>query len=230
LGQPFLDGAYWTIAYEIIFYGWIFLFMAAGLFERHWRAIVAAWLVMSLLNQSLIHSGVVEKLLITPYSGYFAFGLSLFRLRQAFSWTGVGVLAAAAAWASATPFLTQPDFVVTYGMERSALGLALMGPAAIGAVAAAALLPSLPIRPSLAVALGGLTYPLYLLHQNIGYAAFAHFGTPQNRWLVLVVLLAILMALSLAISRAVEPPARRAITAGALRLRDTLLRRRQQAA
>ncbi len=37
LGQPFLDGAYWTIAYEVIFYGWVFLLIAIGWFDRYWR-------------------------------------------------------------------------------------------------------------------------------------------------------------------------------------------------
>ncbi|RWX75033.1 acyltransferase [Neorhizobium lilium] len=230
LGQPFLDGAYWTIAYEIIFYGWIFLLIAVGIFERYWRVIVTIWLALSVLNESLIHSGALEKLLITSYSGYFAFGLALFRLRMSFSWTGAGVLLAAACWAAATPFLTEPEFVATYGMDRSMTGLLLMGPVALVAVAIAALLPSLPIKPALAVTLGGLTYPLYLLHQNIGYAVFANFGTTQSRWLLLGAILTVITALSLAISKTVEPPARRAIIAASLRLQARLSRSPQKTA
>ena len=32
-GQPFMDGAYWTIVYEIVFYGWVFLLLCAGWFR-----------------------------------------------------------------------------------------------------------------------------------------------------------------------------------------------------
>ncbi len=229
LGQPFLDGAYWTIAYEIIFYGWIFLAIAAGVFERHWRVIVLAWLALSVLNEGLLHSGAMEKLLITPYSGFFAFGLCLFRLRTRFSWSGAAVLAAASAWAVATPFLTEPEFLMNYGFDRSIIGLVVMGPAALILIAAAALLPSLPIRPQLAVALGGLTYPLYLLHQNIGYAVFANVGTSRNRWFLLAMVVAAVLAVSFLLSKAVEPPARRAIMAASLRLQGAFDRRRQAA-
>jgi peptidoglycan/LPS O-acetylase OafA/YrhL len=230
LGQPFLDGAYWTIAYEIIFYAWIFLAIATGIFQRHWRLIVLLWLGVSVLNEVLLHSGAIQKLFITTYSGYFAFGLSLFRLRTAYSRTGACVLAASACWAAVTPLIIEQEFLVTYGLDRSMIGLVLMGPAALAMVAAAALLPSLNIRPSLAVALGGLTYPLYLLHQNIGYAVFANFGTQENRWVLLATLLVVLFGASFAISKAVEPPARRAIIAASLRLQAGLGRLRQKPA
>jgi peptidoglycan/LPS O-acetylase OafA/YrhL len=230
LGQPFLDGAYWTIAYEIIFYGWVFLLIAAGLFERHWRLIVAIWLASSLANETLLHSGALQKLLITQYSGYFAFGLVLFRLKQSFSMPGLCMLSAATCWATAAPFITEVDFLATYGFHRNPGGLFLMGPLALIAVAAAAVAPSLPIRPWLAILLGGLTYPLYLLHQNIGYAAFANFGTPENRWLVMAIFLTLLLAASFLIARILEPAARRAITRMGASVRSNLSRRIQREA
>jgi peptidoglycan/LPS O-acetylase OafA/YrhL len=230
LGQPFLDGAYWTIAYEIIFYVWVFLLIATGMFERQWRLIVAVWLALSAANEALLHSGAVQKLLITQYSGYFAFGLVLFRLRQSFSVSGCCMLVAATCWATAAPFLTEAEFLATYGFHRNMAGLLLMGPLAVICVAVAALGPSLPIRSRVAITLGGLTYPLYLLHQNIGYTAFAHFGTPENRWLVMGLVLTILLAASALIARVVEPAARRAIIRLGGSLRSNLSRRIQREA
>ena len=57
----------------------------------------------------------------------------------------------------------------------------LTGIVAAGMVTLAALLPALPIRPALAYGLGALTYPLYLLHQHIGYATFTRFAGSANR-------------------------------------------------
>ncbi|MGL4241528.1 MAG: acyltransferase family protein, partial [Beijerinckiaceae bacterium] len=34
LGQPFVDGAYWSIVIEVIFYGWVAVLMALGVFGR----------------------------------------------------------------------------------------------------------------------------------------------------------------------------------------------------
>lgn len=224
LGQPFLDGAYWTIAYEIIFYAWVFLAIATGIFERGWRIAIVAWLAISVLNETMIGSGAVQKLLITEYSGYFAFGLTLYKAQKQPGLANLCVLATAAAWAIACPFLTQPDFVETYALDRSVFGLALIGPVALGAMTLAALLPSLRISPAVAVGLGGLTYPLYLLHQNIGYAVFANFGTEQSRWLVAFSLLIALLFVSWIIARTIEPLARRMIVDASRRIKNEALR------
>lgn len=230
LGQPFLDGAYWTIAYEIIFYAWVFLMIATGLFERGWRGIVLAWLAISIVNETWIGSGAVQKLMITEYSGYFAFGLALYKVQKQFSMAGFCVLSVAACWAIACPFLTQPAFVEAYALDRSPFGLVLIGPVALGAVTLAALAPSLRISPAVAIGLGGLTYPLYLLHQNIGYAVFANFGTQQNRWLVALGLTAMLLIVSWVIAKTIEPFARRSIVQFAAYLKEGFGRRRQRAA
>ncbi len=232
LGQPFLDGAYWTITYEIVFYGWVFMLMVSGLLENRWRTAALVWLAISAANEVVVGSGAIQKLLITEYSGYFVFGLSLYKLRQRASAADLLVLGAAACWAAITPFLTETDFVRLYGLNRPVIGLAVMGPAVLLLVAGCALAPSLPIRASLAMGLGGLTYPLYLLHQNIGYAIFARFGTDQNRWLLLSVILVILLTASWAFARWLEPAARRALRRAAgipTRLSPSVLRQRQAA-
>ncbi|WP_440409365.1 acyltransferase family protein [Neorhizobium petrolearium] len=223
-GHPFLDGAYWTIAYEMIFYGWIFLMIATGVFNRSWRVVVMAWLAISVVNEMTIGSGAIRKLLITEYSGYFAFGLALYKTQKQLSMVSLLVLAAAACWAIVTPFLTEPDFVEMYGLNRSTLGLASIGPLALGVMALCATAPSLRISPPLAIGLGGLTYPLYLLHQNIGYAVFAHFGTEQNRWAVALMLIAVLLLVSWGIAGTIEPRARRAIIRLSLRFKEAFLR------
>lgn len=211
LGQPFLDGAYWTIAYEIIFYGWVFLLIAAGLFNHHWRALAVIWLSISAANEWVFGSEVLRKLFITEYSGYFVFGIALFKLRQAATLATVFVLLCAAAWATITPIIVEAKGFAIYGVRRDSFGVAMLGPIAMSSVAVCSLAPSLRIRPTLAMALGGLTYPLYLLHQNIGYAAFAQFGAEYGRWLVGATLIALMMLTSWLIAAIFEPTARRAI-------------------
>jgi peptidoglycan/LPS O-acetylase OafA/YrhL len=225
-GQPFMDGAYWTIAYEIIFYGWVFLLLAAGLFRGGWRIAVLAWLALSAANEWFFHSGAVTKLFITEYSGFFSFGLVLFHARRQFDWRSAMLLALALAWATAATFVIEPRMVADYNVVRPAWGVALMAPLALGAVTLCALAPALPIRPALAYGLGALTYPLYLLHQHIGYAVFTYFADAGNRWLVFGLLVAVLLLVSWLIATLLEPPARRAIVeaAGRLRLRATALR------
>lgn len=211
LGQPFLDGAYWTIAYEVMFYGWVFVFIALGWFKKHWQVIVASWLVLSVANELRIDSEVLRKLFITEYSGYFIFGMTLYKLRQGRSPGAFLILAASILWATATPFIIEPKFYELYGIHRSIGGLALIGPTAVACVALCVMLPTLPIRPAIATGIGGLTYPLYLLHQHIGYATFARFGADHDRWLVGAILVASLLFASWLIAAFFEPSARRFI-------------------
>lgn len=211
LGQPFFDGAYWTIAYEVMFYGWVFVFIALGWFKKHWKTIVVSWLVLSLANELRIDSEVLRKLFITEYAGYFVFGMTLYKLRQEQTTDALLILAASILWATATPFIIEPKFYEMYAIHRSAAGLALIGPIAVSCVALCVMLPTLPIRPAIATGIGGLTYPLYLLHQNIGYATFARFGADHSRWFVGAILIATLLFASWLIAGFFEPPARRLI-------------------
>jgi peptidoglycan/LPS O-acetylase OafA/YrhL len=218
-GQPFMDGAYWTIVYEIVFYGWVFLLLAAGLFRNGWRGAVLFWLALSAANETVLHSGALTRLFITEYSGFFAFGLVLYQARKRFDGRAALLLALSLGWAMAGTFVIEPRMVEDYGVVRPAWGVALTAPLALGAVTLCALAPALPIRPALAYALGALTYPLYLLHQHIGYAAFTRFAETGNRWLVFVLLVAALLFVSWLIAMLLEPPARRAIVAAAGRLK-----------
>jgi peptidoglycan/LPS O-acetylase OafA/YrhL len=218
-GQPFMDGAYWTIVYEIVFYGWVFLLLAAGWFKGGWRIAVLAWLALSAANEWFIHSGVLTKLFITEYSGFFAFGLVLFHARKRFDRGTAALLVLSLGWAVAATFVIEPRMVEDYNVVRPAWGVALMAPLALGAVTLCALAPALPIRPALAYGLGALTYPLYLLHQHVGYAVFTRFADAADRWLVFALLVAALLFVSWLIATLLEPPARRSIIAAASRLK-----------
>lgn len=208
LGQPFLDGAYWTIAFELIFYAWVFLLIAIGWFDKFWKSIVATWLLLSVANELLIDSEILRKLFITEYSGYFAFGMTLYRLRQDRTLAAACILVASVLWACATPFIVEPKNFEIYAIYRNNIGLSLIGPLSLICVAACVLAPTLPIPPATAAAIGGLTYPLYLLHQNIGYAVFARFGSEFGRWLVIILLVAGMLLASWLIAAFFEPPAR----------------------
>jgi peptidoglycan/LPS O-acetylase OafA/YrhL len=218
-GQPFMDGAYWTIVYEIIFYGWVFLLLAAGWFRKGWRVAVPVWLALSVFNELVLGSDVVRKLLITEYSGFFSFGLVLFQARSRFDRLTALLLALAFAWAIAAAYVIEPRMVDQYGIVRNAGGVGLFTVLGLAAVALAAFAPALPIPARLAYGLGALTYPLYLLHQHIGYAVFARFATEQNRWAVAALLVCALLGLSWAIAALVEPRCRRAILDLAARLK-----------
>ena len=80
LKQPFMDGAYWSIVNEITFYGWVFVLIALGLFRRGIVAIVIVWIALSMVNEALLHSGLLRRLFVTDQSGFFCAGLVLYEI------------------------------------------------------------------------------------------------------------------------------------------------------
>lgn len=54
--------------------------------------------------------------------------------------------------------------------------------------------------------LGVLTYPLYLIHQNIGYIIFNNLGESINKWVLLIIVIVLMLITSYLISRYIEKP------------------------
>ena len=53
---------------------------------------------------------------------------------------------------------------------------------------------------------GILTYPLYLLHQNIGYILFNNLGNYINKWILLISVMSLMLIASYLISKRIENP------------------------
>ena len=208
LKQPFMDGAYWSIVNEITFYGWVFVLIALGLFRRGIIAIVIVWIAISMVNEVLLHSGLLRRLFVTDQSGFFCAGLVLYEIfRGRRDRTVMLLLALAALTAIDQAFIGAAWDRAHYKTELDNLIIAAITLASIGAVALAMRVPRLPVPPGVIVAVGGLTYPLYLLHQHIGYMllnTLAGRATPAI--LIATVMLAMLLG-SWLVWRVVERPA-----------------------
>ncbi|EDQ32872.1 putative acyltransferase [Hoeflea phototrophica DFL-43] len=208
-GQPFMDGAYWSIVIEIIFYGWVMIGLFTGVLPRHTDLAVAAWLALICLNNLLIGSRPAELLFLTEYGAYFALGAMAWRL------TGEGVSAlrlTLAAVALAMTFqaaeVQRLDLLVRIGEAGSAAQLAL-GNLAIVAVFLGAVLFGRFVSPKpWGLALGGISYPLYLIHQNAGYILI-NVATPGvGKWIAVALATVVSLGVSWWIYSFVEPRGR----------------------
>jgi peptidoglycan/LPS O-acetylase OafA/YrhL len=77
---------------------------------------------------------------------------------------------------------------------------------AFAAMLAVGLGATRPLRWKGWVPLGALTYPLYLLHQQLGYLAFNRWAAGHHPWKVLALALVSALALAWAVHRLVERP------------------------
>ena len=222
LHRPFMDGAYWSLVYEMTFYTWIALFIRAGWFPRHLDLIVAAWMVLAVLNREL-HFAVLQRGLLTDQSGFFAAGLviyGLYRGRQDLTIKLLLALSTVVAIGQAQD-LMQWGRVHLHTTYSDAVAAAI-AVAAIAAVALAVRVRRLPFSPNLVATIGAVTYPLYLLHQHIGYMIFNRLAGIVTPWLLFAATAAAMVLLAFAVQRYIERPGqrllKRSLTAAAAQL------------
>ena len=225
-GQPFMDGAYWSIVLEIVFYGWVAVMMAAGLFQRRLLTVLAIWLAIAFINEALFQWRPLRMGLVTEYAGMFASGILIHRIRGGDrSLPAFALLGFAVGLGALHAFETQRALARIYA-ETFDLSVLWGLHAGIYAAFAAGLWLSrrLPASPFV-LALGGLTYPLYLLHQRAGHVLIDRLTPGAGRWAGLAIVVAGLVLVSWLIHRSLEPAGRRLLRTSIDRLMQHAARR-----
>ncbi|MFZ1773967.1 MAG: acyltransferase [Rhizobiaceae bacterium] len=206
-GQPFMDGVYWTILLEIIFYFWVALLILSGLFERGLVAIVAVWLALSMANEFVIESGALRLVFLTEYAGYFAGGMLARHMMVHGRQSETVLMAIAAFLVSSNTMHVSRDWMLGHYGEAAGNGELLVANLLVHGLFFGALWLDRFARPSKWLLLAGaLTYPLYLLHQNIGYILIGALAPALGRHVALAMALGAAIALSWLIVRFVEQP------------------------
>jgi peptidoglycan/LPS O-acetylase OafA/YrhL len=205
-GTPYLDWSYWTLSIEIEFYVAIGIVFAVGLLGRIESICLGALIVMMIIRLALLYE-IVPPITwfddsVAAYPGFFVIGICLYRLRERRrSEMTVWVLAFAilnSAWGGGYHALSPGPLeylAVTCGLTI-VMWLAVNGHARM-------------LRAKPLLFLGGISYPLYLLHHRIGVdlmEAFHRHGFPGWAAIALAILAA--MGLATLIHVSVETPAR----------------------
>lgn len=173
-GQEFLSGVYWSIVVELLFYAWVFALLLTGFFQRFSLHIIAAWLALSAANELVLGNAALRMVLITEFAPYFAFGMLLQHVQVArrLTWSVAMLMGIAVSLGVAVLLRETADIRSTYHIAMSdftSIALLLAGLAAlVWAVEVKA--PLLPL--SVLAWAGGISYPLYLLHEGLGQVAF----------------------------------------------------------
>jgi len=160
LGVPHVDGVYWSLEVELVFYVWMLaVFVVDGM--RHMHRLIIGWLLLSLAALAATAlagrelPALPNRLLLIEHSPFFAIGAAAFvdfraaRVSRP-TWLVFG-LAPVAAW-------------LAKGVEGIVVSLAME---VLFALLVWRRAKFLDVR--WLVFLGTVSYPLYLLHQNIGY-------------------------------------------------------------
>ena len=224
-GQGLMDGAYWSIVLEIIFYGWVFVLLLTGQYQKSCERIILIWLIISLLNEFFLQLRPVRFVFLTEFAGFFAAGILIYRWRAGLSsFSTLPLLALSLGVSLQTSMNSLPVLEANYQTSYShglviALVIALYG---LFFAATSARPSRVPRR--LLLSLGAITYPLYLIHQHIGYIALARLkGSVGDPLLLLGVVLALLAAAT-AIWLVIDRPLVPAMRKGLILLANKLVR------
>jgi len=209
LGQPYVDTSYWSLVIEVMFYAWVAVLMAAGLFPRRIDAIILVWLGITFANELTIDAPIFEKLFLADDSGFFAVGLLIhefYRGRRDRMLYGLLVLSIGTA-----------VFQSIHKLERLAPHtggafdewiVAAICLVSIAVIFLATQVRRMPLPAGAVLAIGGLTYPLYLLHMQLGYVLFVH-QAPFSAVLAVAIIVSGTTLLSWAVWRFYEKPVQR---------------------
>lgn len=214
LSQPFVDGAYWSIVVEIIFYGWVAIGLATGLLPRHTDRAVAVWMAIILINSLLLGLHPLALLFVTPYGPCFCLGIMAWRVMAAgASPMRLTLMLSSLAMTFLTAERQRLEMLEFYGEMIHVLS-AVLANVAVTAIFLATVFTSGRLRPARwMLALGGISYPLYLIHQNAGYVVINATAPLIGKWPA--ALLAAFLALGVAWSiwRFCEPVGHRLLRA-----------------
>lgn len=211
-GESFMDGAYWSIVIEIIFYGWVVIGLFSGFLPRHTDTAVAIWMMLVMVNNTMLGSRPVELLFLTEYGSYFALGIMTWRIS---SLGGSSLRLLIAALALIMTFhaaeVQRLDVIFRLGEASSAQLVAIANAGIVCLFLLAAGLGSRIKASPWILALGGVSYPFYLVHQNVGYILM-NITTPViGKWAAFALAMALTIAVSWWIYAQVEPVGRRLI-------------------
>jgi len=200
---PHVDGVYWTLEVELLFYCGMFLLYRMERLDNIHLALFGLLLLRVIYNLLEHQFGIslpwmIFRLMILQYIPWFALGISVYLLVNRKK-TGVWQPAARTAACAILTLLI---------CESTSVALLAVIFASAVFLAASGRLSLLRFGPF--VWLGTVSYPLYLVHENIGWAVILRLLSVNVPMDVAVILaLGVVLLLAGALTRWAEQPAMR---------------------
>ncbi|WP_406107513.1 acyltransferase family protein [Micromonospora globbae] len=218
MGVPDVEQAYWTLPVELLFYVLFALVVVArGVTVRRVVAFCALWTLASLFAP-LVDNTAVTILLGRTYAQYFIAGIAFYLMYRfganALLWAIVGfswIIAISRLWAELETYTTGEFLPAAACVTVFFVIMALIANGL-----------SDRIRWRWLTTAGALTYPLYLLHEQIGLTVITAARPYVPAWVLLGATVAGLLVLAYLVHRLVERPAAKRLRRALLRSLDNL--------
>ncbi len=201
-----VDGVYWTLFVEIRFYLLISLLILLNQTSKI-KLFLILWLMISIAAPHIKLPSVVQAVLITKWASYFIAGAAFYLIRkEGISTIKTGIVVASFFLSVYYSFLRVPEHESIYQVTFS-YGVVF------GIIAIFYLTMFLIATNKLGilnkkqmVTLGVVTYPLYLIHQNVGFMLFNYFGQSIEKHVLLLLVISAMIAGAYVIHKYMEIP------------------------
>ncbi|MHC8344591.1 acyltransferase family protein [Pseudomonas sp. RT6P73] len=205
MGVTPIDGVYWSLFAEIKFYLMISIVLAFKKIEK-----IETYLVLWLLISAIAEAFTLEKMrsiLVTDYAAYFIAGATFYIIwAKGITKTRVLLLAGALALACYTAIVWAELLETKYATDYNLLIVCSVITLFFITFFLVATDKMATIGALNWTALGALTYPLYLLHQMIGFMIFNIAYPAVNPHLLLWGTMALMIGASYIIHKQIETP------------------------
>ncbi len=219
IGVDHIDGSYWSLVIELKFYFLIGIFVVARKFLKKvgMESLATGWLVLTIIYYFYRDAAIIRAanyFLFFDFSALFIAGITFFYIfENGVTFKRVSTLVLCLV----TSFLFEADTNRSLSIHYRAEFLPYISCSLLTVFFVLMFLVSIRrsevINSSRWVQIGALTYPLYLIHQDIGYIIFNNLGEYFNRFFLFGVTTVFMIVAAYAINRKMEVPVARFLRA-----------------
>lgn len=195
VGVASVDGVYWTLAKELQFYGCVFLLLTFRVIH-HVRVWLSIWLLLTLVYKVFSQPFFMGMFISPEYSPFFIAGVALYMIRHegpSFYYRlvlGLAIVLASFSIYDVTEEMTNYDDAYVKWVSIAITNLIFVIFYAISVQKI-----KLEIKPVYLV-IGGLTYPLYLIHNVAGKIIMDKIVEPLGPELSILVSVILMLSVS----------------------------------
>ena len=202
-----IDGPYWTLWYEARFYALIAVLILIGITRNRILAFCTLWPIVGAVAAST-QSEMLIAVLMPDYAPFFAGGMLLYVIyrdgHDLGVWLLVAMQGAFALNISVSTYSYALPLETAWVPSNAVIGL--LTAACFGLVALVTLTPVARWNMRWMAFAGALTYPVYLVHENLGWYVIHLVRDEVSAWTAVLCATAVTLVAAVLLNQLVEKP------------------------
>lgn len=178
-GKEYFSAVYWTITIEVTFYLLVALLMTLNIWNKNRILICFVWIFISYANEFFFENHLLSSLLITQYAGHFIIGIVLFEIRSSLIRPVHLLTILLASVLVYNNMVRHQLWIDGFNVHFDHASLLLTCFFLIALVWISSNISTLGNYYPAVRVLGAMTYPLYLIHADLGFWSHAIF---ERKW------------------------------------------------